>query len=68
MMEKGVYLHPDDYERIALSSVYSENDIEVTLAVFEEGFRELHERHSLRITKYNKRKGLEHAGALSKSR
>lgn len=46
MMEKGVYLHPDDYERIALSSVHSENDIEVTLAAFEEGFRELVERRS----------------------
>jgi glutamate-1-semialdehyde 2,1-aminomutase len=46
MMEKGVYLHPDNYERIALSTAHSESDIEVTLAACEEGFRELHERHS----------------------
>jgi glutamate-1-semialdehyde 2,1-aminomutase len=46
LMEKGVYLHPDNYERIALSAVHSENDIEVTLAAFEEGLKELHERQA----------------------
>ncbi len=45
LLEKGIYLHPDDYERIALSTVHTVDDLEMTLVAFEEAFRELHDRH-----------------------
>ncbi len=44
LLDHGVYLHPDNYERITVSTAHTEKDIELTLAAFEDAFRELRDR------------------------
>ncbi len=41
LLDKGIYIHPDNYERITLSSAHTEKDIERFLAVANETFAEL---------------------------
>jgi glutamate-1-semialdehyde 2,1-aminomutase len=41
LLDHGVYLHPDNYERIALSSVHTDEDITRTVQAFEEALRRL---------------------------
>ena len=41
LMNKGVFVHPDNYERLTMSTTHTGADVDKTLAVFEEAFREL---------------------------
>ncbi|HTT45749.1 MAG TPA: aspartate aminotransferase family protein [Thermoplasmata archaeon] len=41
LLDKGIYIHPDNYERITLSSAHTEKDIEKFVSVATETFREL---------------------------
>ncbi len=41
MLRRGVYLHPDGMERIMISAVHDEPDVERVLAAAEESLREL---------------------------
>lgn len=41
LLEGGVYLHPDNYERIAISTVHSDADIAFTIQAFEEALEKL---------------------------
>jgi len=41
LLDKGIYIHPDNYERITLSSAHSEKDIEKFVSVAAETFAEL---------------------------
>jgi glutamate-1-semialdehyde 2,1-aminomutase len=45
LLEKGIYLHPDNYERLMLSTVHTEEDLERTMRAFGESFRQLHEKY-----------------------
>jgi len=46
LLDKGIYLHPDNYERISLSTVHSEEDLARTSEAFREAFRELGTRYN----------------------
>jgi len=41
LLDKGVYIHPDNYERITFSSAHTEKDIEKFVSVATETFKEL---------------------------
>ncbi len=41
LLDKGIYIHPDNYERITLSSAHTDKDIERFIAVANETFAEL---------------------------
>lgn len=41
LLEEGVYLHPDNYERVSISTAHSDEDITRTVHAFEEAFRRL---------------------------
>ena len=41
LLDEGVYLHPDNYERVALSTVHSDEDITHTVQAFEQALRRL---------------------------
>jgi glutamate-1-semialdehyde 2,1-aminomutase len=44
LQSRGIFLHPDNYERITVSTAHTEKDIELTMAAFEDSFRELRGR------------------------
>jgi glutamate-1-semialdehyde 2,1-aminomutase len=41
LLDKGVYIHPDNYERLTFSSAHTEKDVESFLATLNETFTEL---------------------------
>ena len=41
LLDQGVYLHPDNYERVAISTVHTDEDITKTVQAFEEALRRL---------------------------
>jgi glutamate-1-semialdehyde 2,1-aminomutase len=41
LLDGGVYLHPDNYERVAISTVHTEEDIAATLRAFEEALKRI---------------------------
>jgi glutamate-1-semialdehyde 2,1-aminomutase len=41
LLDKGIYIHPDNYERLTFSTTHSDKDIEHFLAVVNETFAEL---------------------------
>jgi glutamate-1-semialdehyde 2,1-aminomutase len=41
LLDNGIYLHPDNYERVAISTVHTEEDIATTVQAFEEAFKRL---------------------------
>jgi len=41
LLDGGVYLHPDNYERVAVSTVHTEEDIATTVQAFEEALKRL---------------------------
>jgi glutamate-1-semialdehyde 2,1-aminomutase len=41
LLDKGIYIHPDNYERITFSSAHTEKDIDHFLSVLQGTFREL---------------------------
>jgi len=41
LLDRGIYIHPDNYERITLSSAHTEKEIDRFLAVANETFAEL---------------------------
>jgi len=41
LLDKGIYIHPDNYERITFSSAHTEKDIERFVATAAETFQEL---------------------------
>jgi glutamate-1-semialdehyde 2,1-aminomutase len=41
LLDKGIYIHPDNYERITFSSAHTEKDIEKFVAIAHETFKEL---------------------------
>ena len=41
LLDKGIYIHPDNYERITFSSAHTEKDIEKFISVAHETFAEL---------------------------
>ncbi|HYA54237.1 MAG TPA: aspartate aminotransferase family protein [Thermoplasmata archaeon] len=41
LLDKGIYIHPDNYERITFSSAHTEKDIEKFISVASETFAEL---------------------------
>jgi len=41
LLDKGIYIHPDNYERITFSSAHTDKDIEKFLSVVNETFTEL---------------------------
>ena len=41
LLDGGVYLHPDNYERIAISTVHTEEDIATTVQTFEDALKRL---------------------------
>jgi len=41
LLDGGVYLHPDNYERVAISAVHTEEDITTTVQAFEEALKQL---------------------------
>jgi glutamate-1-semialdehyde 2,1-aminomutase len=40
----GLLVHPDNYERLTISTAHTENDVERTISIFEDAFRELRDR------------------------
>ncbi|HKW05711.1 MAG TPA: aminotransferase class III-fold pyridoxal phosphate-dependent enzyme, partial [Nitrososphaerales archaeon] len=44
LLDHGIYLHPDNYERLTISGAHTERDVDMTLVAFEESFRELRDR------------------------
>jgi len=44
LTNKGVFVHPDNYERLAISTVHTDSDIERTILIFEEAFKQLREK------------------------
>jgi glutamate-1-semialdehyde 2,1-aminomutase len=46
LLERGVYIHPDNYERISLSTVHTEEDISKTIEAFGEVFKDLQDRYN----------------------
>lgn len=45
MLEKGVYFHPDGTERLMLSAVHTNEDIEKTVAAAEDCLKKLPKRY-----------------------
>ena len=41
LLDKGVYIHPDNYERLTFSSAHTEKDVEKFVSVASETFQEL---------------------------
>jgi glutamate-1-semialdehyde 2,1-aminomutase len=41
LLDKGIYIHPDNYERLTFSSSHTEKDVEQFLAAVNEAFTEL---------------------------
>lgn len=41
LLDQGVYLHPDNYERVALSTAHTDEDITHTVQAFEEALKRL---------------------------
>lgn len=41
LLDEGIYLHPDNYERVAISTVHSPEDIAFTINAFEQALRRL---------------------------
>ena len=41
LLDKGIYIHPDNYERLTLSSAHTDREIEKFITVANETFREL---------------------------
>jgi len=41
LLDKGVYIHPDNYERLTFSSAHTEKDVEKFIAIATETFKEL---------------------------
>jgi len=41
LLDEGIYLHPDNYERVALSTVHSDEDITLTVQAFERALSRL---------------------------
>ena len=41
LLDGGVYLHPDNYERVAVSTVHTEADINFTIQAFEDALKRL---------------------------
>jgi len=41
LLDKGIYIHPDNYERLTFSSAHTEKDIEKFISVAHETFKEL---------------------------
>ena len=41
LLDKGIYIHPDNYERITFSSAHTEKDVERFIAVLHETMKEL---------------------------
>ena len=41
LLDQGVYLHPDNYERVAISTAHTDEDITKTVQAFEEALRHL---------------------------
>jgi glutamate-1-semialdehyde 2,1-aminomutase len=41
LLDKGIYIHPDNYERITLSSAHTDKDIERFISTIHETFTEL---------------------------
>jgi glutamate-1-semialdehyde 2,1-aminomutase len=41
LLDRGIYIHPDNYERLTFSTTHTDKDVEHFLAVINETFREL---------------------------
>jgi len=41
LLDRGIYIHPDNYERITFSAAHTEKDIEKFVSVATETFKEL---------------------------
>jgi glutamate-1-semialdehyde 2,1-aminomutase len=41
LLDKGVYIHPDNYERLTFSSAHTEKDVEKFVSIVTETFKEL---------------------------
>jgi glutamate-1-semialdehyde 2,1-aminomutase len=41
LLDKGVYIHPDNYERLTFSSAHTEKDVEKFVSIATETFKEL---------------------------
>jgi glutamate-1-semialdehyde 2,1-aminomutase len=41
LLDKGIYIHPDNYERLTVSSAHTEKDIDRFVAIAAETFKEL---------------------------
>jgi glutamate-1-semialdehyde 2,1-aminomutase len=41
LLDYGIYLHPDNYERCSISTVHTEEDMALTLQAFEEALKRL---------------------------
>jgi glutamate-1-semialdehyde 2,1-aminomutase len=41
LLDRGIYIHPDNYERLTFSTTHTEKDVERFLAIINETFREL---------------------------
>jgi glutamate-1-semialdehyde 2,1-aminomutase len=46
LLEQGVYVHPDNYERICLSTAHRDEDVRKTLEAFEAVLKGLRDRYS----------------------
>jgi glutamate-1-semialdehyde 2,1-aminomutase len=46
LLDHGIFLHPDNYERVTLSTVHSEEDLEFTLRAFEDSFKQMRDLNS----------------------
>ncbi|MGA8542772.1 MAG: aspartate aminotransferase family protein [Thermoplasmata archaeon] len=42
LLDHGIYIHPDNYERITFSSAHTEKDIDRFISIAHETFKELH--------------------------
>jgi glutamate-1-semialdehyde 2,1-aminomutase len=41
LLNNGVFIHPDNYERMTLSTVHTEEDLEATIRAFEDAFKQV---------------------------
>jgi glutamate-1-semialdehyde aminotransferase len=41
LLDKGIYIHPDNYERLTFSSAHTDKDIEKFISIAHETFAEL---------------------------
>jgi glutamate-1-semialdehyde 2,1-aminomutase len=46
LLNKGVFVHPDNYERVTISTAHTDADIEKTISIFDEAFRQLKDRYN----------------------